>query len=238
MPGRQIIAVGGAILAPDPGSGALVDYIIAAADTPQPRVLFVGTATGDDPGVVTRFYETYGKRGARTSHLPFFRRTPLDLRGLLLEQDIVQIGGGNTRSMLAVWRDWGFDDALRAAWDAGVVLCGSSAGSICWFEQGVTDSLAGELVPLDCLGFLAGSNCPHYDGEKERRPSYNRFVAAGAMQGGYAADDGVGLHFRDRELTAIVTSRPAATAYRVDRDESGAAIERKLEATLVTEKAT
>jgi peptidase E len=124
--------------------------------------------------------------------------------------------------MLAVWRDWGMDSVLREAYSNGIVLCGSSAGSICWFEEGVTDSLAGDLTRMACLGFVPGSNCPHYDGERERRPAYHRLVGAGTIGDGIACDDGVGLHYVGGALRAIPSARPAARAYRVTRYGSSA----------------
>ena len=124
--------------------------------------------------------------------------------------------------MLAVWRAWGFADLLREAYERGTLLCGSSAGAICWFQQGVTDSIAGELTALDCLGFLPGSYCPHYDGEKDRRPTYQRLVGEGRIAGGIACDDGAGAHFVDGRLERIVSARPNARGYRVERDGDGA----------------
>jgi dipeptidase E len=215
---RQIIAMGGAVLVPDTGNRALERYILDASGKARPRVLFVGTASGDDPTYIARFYESYAPLGCTPSHLTFFKRTPAELRSLVFAQDVVHVGGGNTRSMLAVWRDWGLDEILREALGRGTILCGSSAGSICWFEEGVTDSIAGDLTRMAGLGFLAGSNCPHYDGEPDRRPSYHRLLATGTIGPGYAADDGVGLHFVDGAVHAVVTSKPNAAAYRVERD--------------------
>jgi len=225
---KQIVAVGGALLAPETGNFKLERYILDACGKPKPRVCYVPTASGEDTNYVSRFFETYARFGLELDVLRFFRRTPEDLREFLFGFDVVHVGGGNTRSMLAVWRHWGFDAVVREAWERGIVLCGSSAGSICWFEAGLTDSVAGELRAMTCLGFLAGSHCPHYDGEKERRPSYQGLVASGALPPGIACDDGAGLHFRDAELGAIVASRPEARAYRVERVD-GAARETPLE---------
>ena len=133
----------------------------------------------------------------------------------MLEQDAIFVGGGNTRSMLAVWREWELDRHLRAAWEAGIVLGGASAGSICWFEHGLTDSIAGPLTAMPCLGFLAGANCPHYDSEPLRRPTFQRLVARGAITDGIAADDGVALHYVGTRLQKAVSNRPRAKAYRV-----------------------
>jgi dipeptidase E len=219
---RQIIAIGGGVFAPDTGNRALERYILDVSGKPRPRVLFVGTASGDDLSHIARFYESYAALDCTPSHLTFLKRTPPDLRALVFAHDVVHVGGGNTRSMLAIWREWEFDTILRGALEQGVLLCGSSAGSICWFEEGVTDSIAGDLTRMSGLGFLGGSNCPHYDGEPARRPAYQRMVAAGVIGAGYAADDGVGLHFVDGALHAIVNSRPNATAYRVERDGDAA----------------
>jgi peptidase E len=145
----------------------------------------------------------------------------------VLEQDAIYVGGGNTRSMLAVWREWELDRHLRAAWEAGVVLGGASAGSICWFEHGLTDSVAGPLTAMPCLGFLAGANCPHYDSEAARRPTLRRLVARSALPETLAADDGVALHFVGERLARIVSSRPRAKAFRV-RKSRNRAVETRL----------
>jgi peptidase E len=117
--------------------------------------------------------------------------------------------------MLAVWQEWGVAEILREAWQSGTVLAGVSAGAICWFEQGVTDSWADELRPLDCLGFLPGSCCPHYDGEADRRPSYHRLVASGEIATGIAIEDWTGVHFKGLEPYKVVASKPGARAYNL-----------------------
>jgi peptidase E len=221
--------MGGGVLLPDSGNLKLETYCVGLTGKTSPSVLFVGTASGDDLSYIARFYESYGRLGCRTSHLPFFRRTPVDLRELVFAYDVVHVGGGNTRSMLAVWRDWGLDTVLREAWERGIVLCGSSAGAICWFEEGVTDSLAGELTRMACLGFVSGSACPHYDGEKERRPAYRRMVAEGTIGAGYACDDGAGVHFVDGTFAAAISARPAARVYRVEPVPGGEWRETELE---------
>ena len=132
------------------------------------------------------------------------------------------MGGGNTRNLLVLWKEWGFDRILEEALRAGIVLAGISAGSICWFEQGLSDSIkTGELHPLKCLGFLPDSNCPHYDGEAERRPVYQRLIAGGDMSDGFAADDGAALHFIDGVFAKAVSSRERARVYRVERTSDG-----------------
>jgi dipeptidase E len=207
---RHIVAMGGAGL-----GTALDDYILGLAR--GPRVCFVPTASAESPEFVIRFYDTYARR-ADPSHLSFFPWPPEQLRDFVLGQDVIYVGGGNTANMLAVWRVHGMDDALREAWEQGVVLCGSSAGMICWFEAGLTDSFGPQLEGMrDGLGFLPGSACPHYDGEELRRPRYRELVDGG-FPAGYAAEDGVGLYFTGTELAEIVAAEPGKRAYRVEPD--------------------
>jgi peptidase E len=144
------------------------------------------------------------------------------LKEALLTQDVIYVGGGNTKSMLAVWRDWDVSRLLRRAWNNGTVIAGISAGAICWFRKGVTDSWGHGLTGLPCLGFLPGTCCPHYDGEPERRPALHRLVASGAVPRALALDDGAAAHFVDRKRLRIVTSRPNARAYDVRRRGTGA----------------
>lgn len=211
---RQIIALGGGGLSQDPRDSLLDRYVLARAGVPEPRVAFVPTASGDADSYLVRFYAALSGLRCRPSHLPLFRRTP-ELRAYLLAQDIIYVGGGNTKSMLGVWREWGLPELLREAWISGVVLAGVSAGAICWFEQGVTDSFADQLRGLPCLGLLSGSCCPHYDGEAERRPSYHELLRQGEIVAGIAIDNHVGVHFLESEIHQVVSSRQGATAYRV-----------------------
>ena len=204
-------------LPPDLDNLLLIDYFLAQTGRKRPKVCFIGTAGGDSETSRLRFYAGFSRFQCRPTHLPLFARTPRNLASFVLEQDAIFVGGGNTRSLLAVWRDWGLDLHLRAAWERGIVLGGSSAGSICWFEQGVTDSIDGPLTTLDCLGLLSGSNCPHYDSEPLRRPTFRKLVARGAISDGVAADDGAALHYVDGRLLHAVSNRPRARAWRVRR---------------------
>jgi len=224
---RQIIAMGGGALPLELDNLLLVRYFLRQTRKKRPRVCFIGAASGDAEAYRLRFYAGFGRFGCVLSHLPLFARTPRDLASFVLEQDAIFVGGGNTRSMLAVWRDWALDRHLRKAWEHGIVLGGGSAGSICWFEHGVTDSIAGPLTALPCLGFIEGSNCPHYDSEPMRRPTFRRLIARGTLREGVAADDGVALHYIDGRLARAVSSRPRARGYRVARSGSRA-VERKL----------
>jgi dipeptidase E len=202
----------------------LLDHVLGLVS--GRRVLFVPTASMEDPTHTVGWYDRMRGR-AEMTHLHFFPWPPDDLRELALAHDVILVTGGNTANAIAVWRTHGFDDVLREAWEAGVLLTGWSAGMICWFEHGVTDSFGPQLAPMDCLGFLPGSACPHYDGEERRRPVYTRLVADG-FPAGVAADDDVALHYVGTELRGVFSSREGATAYRVCEDG-----EEALEATLV-----
>jgi peptidase E len=212
---KQIIAMGGAALPLELDNLLLIEYFLKQTGKRNPKVSFIGAAHGDADAGRLRFYAGFSQFDCRPSHLPLFARTPRDLASFVLEQDAIFVGGGNTKSMLAVWREWELDRHLRAAWENGIVLGGASAGSICWFEHGLTDSVAGPLTAMPCLGFLPGSNCPHYDSEPLRRPTTQRLVARGVIADGIAADDGVALHYHGTQLLRAVSSRPRAKAYRV-----------------------
>jgi dipeptidase E len=216
MAERQIIGFGGGA-STEEETRRLIEHVVGLAGKSSPKVCFVPTAVGDDADVVLRIYGLMPPQ-ARISYLPFFPWPPDDLRRFALEQDVIFVSGGNTANALAIWRVYGFDEILREAWEGGVVLTGWSAGMICWFEAGVTDSFGPQLAGMrDGLGFLAGSACPHYDGEEFRRPVYTRLVAEG-FPPGVAADDGVGLHYVGTDLAEIVSVREGAGAYRVDAD--------------------
>ena len=216
---QQIVGLGGGGDTEEQ-TARLDEYALTRTGKPRPRILYVPTALADSPytaGEVVRFYERFRGRG-ELSHLLTFPWPPENLRELVLEQDAIYVSGGNTANMLALWRVHGVDALLREAWERGVVLFGASAGMICWFEAGVTDSFGPQLEGLrDGLGLLRGSACPHYDGEDRRRPRYRELVRDG-FPSGIAADDGVALHFVGAELDEVVTVRPGAAAYRVSPD--------------------
>jgi dipeptidase E len=223
---RQIIAMGGGGFSEEPDNLALDRYILQQARSPNPIVCFVPTASGDSDTYIVRFYAAFSTLPCRARHLSLFRQ-PRDMDSFVSDCDVIYVGGGNTRNMLAIWRSCQFDTVLRRAWESGTVLCGVSAGAICWFEQGHTDS-AGSLGAMECLGFLSGSCTPHYDVEPQRRPSYHALMKNGDMSAGYALDDGAALHFIDASVAHAVTSRPAARALRV-QCESGTVTEESLQ---------
>jgi peptidase E len=223
MPERHIVGIGGGGT-PD----AVIDAVLKLVPEDRPRVMYVGTASAEDPWFALKTYDRFRGK-AEVCHLEFFPWPPEDLQTLTLAQDVIWVGGGNTANMLAIWRVHGFDGILREAWEQGVVLAGGSAGMICWFEAGVTDSFGPQLEGMrDGLGFLPGSACPHYDGEELRRPVYQKLVADG-FPAGLAADDGVGLHFVGTELKEPVSVREGANAYRVESGSETTIEARQLE---------
>ena len=200
--------------------GALADFVLGLAARDRPRMCFVPTAGAERDERIASFFETFTGR-TDPSVLRLFGVPRPGIREFLLGQDVIWVSGGNTANMLSIWRLHDVDAALREAWEAGAVLAGWSAGGICWFAGGVTDSFGPELAPLrDGLGLLEGTFCPHYDSEEARRGTYRRLVGEG-LPAGYAADDGVGLHFAGTDLVEAVTSRAGARAFRVERGGDG-----------------
>jgi dipeptidase E len=215
-PLRQIVAFGGGGFSMESGNPLLDDYVLELCRRERPRVCFLPSASGDADHYVVRFYRAFPAERCEASHISLFRREqgPDDLRGHLLSQDLIYVGGGSVVSLLGVWRAHGIDEILREAWEAGVVLCGLSAGSLCWFADAVT-GFHGPPRRVDGLGFLPFSNCVHYQPGSERRLSYHDLLRGG-MRPGYAAEDGAALHFVGTELARVVASRPEARGYRLD----------------------
>jgi len=179
-------------------------------------VCFVPTAGGDADEYIGLFYHSYRKLPCRPRHLPLFK-PPANIAACIAESDVIYVGGGNTRNMLAIWREWGVDLMLWQAWEKGTLLCGLSAGAICWFEYGVTDS-AGPLAPMRCLGFLSGTCVPHYDAQTHRRPAFHDYLRQGKLSAGYGLDDGAAAYFVGGKATEFVSSRPHARAFHVWAD--------------------
>ena len=206
---RTIVPIGGGVFC-----DGLAEFLVGLTGKERPRVLYIGTASAEDPSQALRNHDRFGPL-AELSRLEFFPWPPEDLRSTVLAQDVIFVGGGNTANMLAIWRLHGVDGLLAEAADRGVVLSGSSAGGICWFERGVTDSFGPQLAPMECLGFLAGSFCPHWNDEENRRPVYHGLLKSGFPEG-YAADAGVGLHFVDGALQEAVGCDEGTRAHRVE----------------------
>lgn len=224
---RQIITMGGGSFMAVPDKCRLERYVLSQVKTSRPRVLFLPTASGESPEYTVKFYEVFNNFSVDATHFSFFKPCTKDLRDFFLSKDVIYVGGGNTKSMLALWREWGVDKIIKEAWERGIVLCGVSAGMICWFEEGITDSIPGDLTPLPCLGILPGSSCPHYDSELERRPTFHRLLSEKQIRPGLACDDGAAAHFKGTELFQVVTSRPHANAYALSV-ENGKVLEKRL----------
>jgi dipeptidase E len=225
---RQIIAMGGGGFSMEPDNLALDRYILGQTHRPHPKVCFVPTASGDAESYRLRFYQAFSRLDCSLSCLTLFQLPTNDLESFVLGNDVIYVGGGNTRSMLALWKEWDLDRIFRKAYDAGVVLAGISAGANCWFEECTTDSVPGEWRVLAGLGYLSGSFSPHHDGEGERRLALHRFLQAGKILPGYAADNSAAVHFVDEDLVCAVSSRAGAQVYRVSKVE-GRVVEEAME---------
>ena len=215
--------MGGGGFSREPENPLLDRFVLSLARSERPRVCFFPTASGDAESYVAGFYRAFSAFDCRPSDLTLFERKVADLRAFVLAQDVIYVGGGSTANLLAIWRVHRLDAILREAWEAGVVLCGISAGMNCWFEQSVTDSFGPrQLAPLrDGVGLVRGSCCPHYDGEEQRRLTFWRLVEHGELAAGWAVDDGAALLFAGEELAEVVASRRDAAAYRVGKASDG-----------------
>ncbi|PAE17420.1 peptidase E [Virgibacillus sp. 7505] len=222
---RQIIALGGGGFSMEPDNLALDRYILSQSAKDEPRVCFIPTASGDSADYIQRFYKAFQQLPCTPSHLSLFEPSFPSLRDFVMEQDILYVGGGSTRNMLALWREWKLDNILAEAYQNGVILAGLSAGANCWFEEGLTDPLNGPLYTLNGLGFLSGSVCPHFDGEAKRRPSYLEAVGKGSMKEGYGVGDFAAMHFVNEQLSRAVSSRKGAAVYKINRQEDGSSEE-------------
>ncbi|MFZ0342766.1 MAG: peptidase E [Gaiellaceae bacterium] len=194
------------------------------------RFCIVPSALGDDPSALATFYSAFAELDVELSHLRLFPMPNFeDPRAHLLRQDVIWVAGGSTANLLALWRTHGLDSVFRDCWEAGVVLTGVSAGSVCWHLGGTTDSFGPELRPFtDGLGFLPYSNSPHHDAEEQRRPVFERLIAEGVLSDGYATDNGAGLVYRGTELHEVVSDTAGALGYEVTRREDGTVQERPL----------
>lgn len=221
---KRIVAMGGGGFTLEDGPSLLDEYVVGLARSATPRICFIPTASGDAERLIDKFYADLGRFRAELSHLAFFGNarpgaTPLDrIEERLCEQDIVYVGGGNTRSMLAVWREWGVPQALRNALAGGTILAGVSAGALCWFEWGVSDgaSTGTRTGPVRCLGFLKGSCSPHWGAAVHRRRDFHAMIRRGDIPAGYGIGEGAALTFEDGRLVEAVAAEPTATAFRVE----------------------
>lgn len=222
---RKILIAGG-------GFGtAFIRYMASLTGKERPRLCYLPTASADRPeGIVGWF-----RNCAPLDVVPFAQesfiastRQSQSWEEVLLSMDGIVASGGNTLNQQAIWKAQGIDAVLREAWDRGIVLGGASAGSLCWFEEGTTDSRPKELSIVKCLGFLEGSHSPHYDAEPQRRPTYHRMIGSGEMLPGYACDNDAGIYFEDDEVRRVVSTRAGAKVYHVSVQD-GKVVERVME---------
>ncbi len=210
---RKILITGGSM------NGKIVSYVRTLTGKSKPRICFLPTASADDPRIAVYWY----RMCAGIEVVPFVQNMFISSYSfkegwdeILLSMDAIIVGGGNTLNMLAIWKAQGIDSILKEAWDRGILLGGGSAGSLCWFEEGTTDSRPKELTKIECLGFLKGSHSPHYDGEKERRPEYHKLIKSGFLKPGYAVDNHAAIYFEDNKVSRVVATDKRSKAYFVD----------------------
>jgi dipeptidase E len=223
---QRILAIGGGGFMMEDGASPVDALVRDLTGKAHPNVCLLATPSGDLPAHIGKFHQAFGALGCETAHLAFFRQPDArsipvaDARAHLLRQDAIYVGGGNTKSALAVWRDWGLDRVLREAWEAGVLLAGMSAGAMCWFETGLTDSYWSEgHRPLDCLGWLPGGCAVHYGSEPKRRATLHAALRARAVPPSLAIDDHAAVLYAQTSIERVYAWRDGATAFRVGMEE-------------------
>lgn len=217
---EKIFVMGGGGFSMEPENPLLDLHVLSLAQKARPKICFIGTASGDSANSIQNFYDAFNQLDCVPTHLSLFKPPTRDLESFILHQDLIYVGGGNTKNLLSLWKEWNVDQFLKKANANGTVLAGLSAGMICWFEQGVTDSYGqGQLDLISGLGFLKGSACPHFDGEVNRRPFYTHAVQNHLTLGGLALDDGAGALFINGKLHECVSSRAQANAYLLRSDD-------------------
>jgi len=222
---RKILIAGG-------GYGtAFIRYMAELTGKPRPKLLYLPTASADSPTGIINWYRACSPLNVEPSHQISFIASYSQSRSweeVLLSVDGIVCSGGNTLNQQVIWKAHGIDAILKQAWDRGIVLGGASAGSLCWFEEGTTDSRPKELTKVECLGFIKGSHSPHYDAEPGRRPLYQKMILSGHMKPGYACDNDAGIYFEDNTVKRVVHTRAAAKVYYVSV-EAGKVVEKVLE---------
>lgn len=223
---RKILIAGGGF------NTAFIRYLAELTGKPRPKLLYLPTASADSPQGIINWYRSCAPLNVEASHQISFIASTQQPKGwdeVLLSVDGIVCSGGNTLNQQVIWQAHGIDTILRTAWDRGIVLGGASAGSLCWFEEGTTDSRPKELSTVKCLGFLKGSHCPHYDAEPGRRPLYHKLIGSGEMKPGYACDNDAGIYFEDNTVKRVVATRADADVFYVSV-EGGKVVEKKLTA--------
>ena len=227
----QIIAIGGGGFGRNSRHNKIEKYILNQSDISNPNILFIPTASAENDHYIVNFYDCFSKLNCQPNHLSLFKRTPR-LDGLINKADIIYVGGGNTKSMLGVWREWKLDILLKKAYHNGKILCGVSAGAICWFDNGITDSWASNLNILSCLGLLEGMCCPHYQEELDRRPSLHKILKKGELTFCWAIDGGAAIHFKGGLYFKSLSFYKDSYTYKVKKGEKGI-IEEKLDSIML-----
>ena len=227
---RKILIAGGGY------NTAFIRYMAQLTGKTRPKLCYLPTASADSPAGIISWYRNCSPLDVEASHQESFIASPRQTRSweeVFLSVDGIVCSGGNTLNQQAIWKAQGIDVILRQAWDRGIVLGGASAGSLCWFEEGTTDSRPKELSKVECLGLLKGSHSPHYDAEKDRRPLYQRLIGSGQMKPGYACDNDAGLYFEDNQVKRVVSARPGAKCYYVSLVD-GKIVEKVMEPDSIT----
>ena len=216
---KHIVAIGGGGFGRNSTSILIEKYILNISGKNTPKICFLPTATGDNDNYIVRFYSIFTRLNCKPSHIEFFKRTP-DIKNHIMEQDVVFVGGGNTKSMLAIWNEWGMSDLLNNAYNEGVIMSGVSAGAICWFTRGITDSWDDELRILPCLGFIHGTCCPHYDEEPSRIPYVKKILMQGEVTNCISIEGGSAIHFIDGKPFKNVSFKNNKNTYNVFLDDN------------------
>ena len=226
---RKIFIAGGGFRTP------FIRHLATLTGKDRPKLCYLPTASADRESGIIRWYENCAPLNVIPSVQASFissGRMTETFAEVLLSVDGIVVSGGNTLNQQVIWKAHGIDEVLRDAWDRGIVLGGASAGSLCWFEEGTTDSRPKELSKIECLGFLKGSHSPHYDAEEDRRPTYHRLIKSGELKPGYACDNDAGIFFQDNDVAQVVRTREDANAYYVDLQD-GEIVETKFEADMI-----
>ena len=210
----HIIAIGGGGFGRNPNEPIIENYILNLSNSQKPNITFSPTASAENSDYIVNFYSAFSSLNCNAKHISLFKNTP-NLESIIRDSDIIYIGGGNTKSMLAVFKEWGLDKLLLKAYKDGKILAGVSAGAICWFDQGITDSWEDGLRVLDCMGILKGVCCPHYDGEVDRKPSVEKFLKSNEIDACFCIEDGAAIHYQNNRFKTAVAFYQNKNAYEV-----------------------
>jgi len=219
---RLLFASGGGFIPQAWQPSLMPPYLLGLSPAKSPKICWLGPASGENPNSFEGWQREMQRHDCRAYHFNIYQPATLDFAGYLSEMDIIFVGGGSTKNLMALWREWDFAPALRVAWDAGAILSGESAGMICWFQSGLTDSFPEVLGPVKGLGFLPGSANPHYNIRPDRQSRYRELIANGTLDSpGLALDQDTSVLYRDGAIAEIVSARKTAGAWRLTRTPTG-----------------